>query len=330
MHPNSTPPTPGDTWTDAEIALLRAAYPMESVRPLAARLGRSYNAVIVKARRLGLKSPRLRTIREGEWTPDDDAVLRARYPTESTIALAAQLGRSVPGVTTRAIRLCVAKEHRVCRYRVHSDAFATLTAETAYVLGFILADGCLHENSISIACTDRDIMERIGKVLDSDHPLIAFMARGSTRPAYRLQFFDRRIYADLLARGLTRRKSLTATMPVVPDALFFHFLRGFFDGDGSACIHNGGLTLSWGCASRVLLEQIAHRIAALSLLPERPVRLQSRRKQFWVLAYYGPQAVAIADLLYADAEDLCLPRKRAIIERYRHRSTKRGRPKRTP
>ncbi len=324
MHPHSTP-EPLRRWTPEDDAMLQTFYPVENIADVAARLGRTYDAVKLRGRKFGLRSPRIRTPRPGEWTTEEDAVLQASYWGTSRAALAEQLGRPEWSIKDRAKRLGLRRDPHATRFRVRSDAFTLLCPETAYVLGFILADGCLYKNTVSIVNTEREIMERIRDALGSDHPLGECWSGQPPRRVYRLLLFDPQVCADLRLRGLTPKKSLTATMPDVPDALFFHFLRGYFDGDGSAYMRPGHqLDISWGSASRVLLEQIAHRLPLLSALAARPIRQASPGQHFWRLTYHGRAALQLADLMYADSGDLSIARKRAIVERFRAYRQSRG------
>ena len=49
--------------------------------------------------------------------------------------------------------------------------------------------------------------------------------------------------------GLTPKKSHTMKLPDIPDAYFFHFVRGYFDGDGGVYHYkNGGLDVKFSSA----------------------------------------------------------------------------------
>jgi hypothetical protein len=111
----------------------------------------------------------------------------------------------------------------------------------AYVLGFFLADGSLTINPrgskyLDFTSTDQDIMEKIRAVLGSNHKIGAMKPKGKMRKIrYHLQIGSKKMFADLMRLGITVRKSKKEKMPPVPNKLFAHFIRGFFDGDGHAC-----------------------------------------------------------------------------------------------
>lgn len=109
----------------------------------------------------------------------------------------------------------------------------------AYILGFIVADGCLVEhkngyNALNITNKNKEMLKNILETMDSNHK-ISSKSRGRELDLkyFQIQIRDRTIYADLLRLGLTPRKSKTIRMPKVPHEFLGDFIRGCFDGDGS-------------------------------------------------------------------------------------------------
>ena len=109
----------------------------------------------------------------------------------------------------------------------------------AYILGFIVTDGCLVEhkngyNTLNITNKNRNILEEILHTMNSTHKIsVKSRGREPDLKYSQIQIRDRIIYADLLKLGLTPRKSKTVRMPSVPYEFFGDFIRGCFDGDGS-------------------------------------------------------------------------------------------------
>lgn len=316
-------------WTPQELTDLRASYPTEPLATIAARLQRTPAAIqIMATRKMGLRRAR----REHEyraarfWTPAMLATLRENYPTVSTRVLAAQLDRPVAAVRQRAVKLGLRKIGRPGyvysedrrRYRVRPDAFARLTPDTAYVLGFIVADGNIGPGRFKISNTELDILHAMRVALHSDHPI--GRQTGRLRPCYELTIVNKALTAQLVALGLTRAKSLTACLPVVDDALFPHLLRGYFDGDGAVrWSPRGGLMVKFTSGSALLLQQVAAAITRHLGLTQRAVTHDKDRPHACRLNYSGRDALAIADAMYADAGTLFLQRKRQVFEQYRIR-----------
>lgn len=104
-------------WSRKDDALLRRRYPHEPTARVAAALRRPLGGVYQRAQLLGLHKTKAclacqaRGLRPGGrvWVTADDALLRARYPHESTAALARELRRSLPATYGRARILGLSK-----------------------------------------------------------------------------------------------------------------------------------------------------------------------------------------------------------------------------
>lgn len=110
------------------------------------------------------------------------------------------------------------------------------TPELAYSVGLITTDGCLSTDGRHIDFTSEDIqlIDLFKKCLGLRHIKTGFKISGySGKKCPRVQFGDVNFYKWLQAIGLTPRKSRTLSEIKVPDYLFFDFLRGCFDGDGT-------------------------------------------------------------------------------------------------
>lgn len=110
----------------------------------------------------------------------------------------------------------------------------------AYTLGFIAADGNICHSGkthvLHIACDDRDVVEKIKVVLDYAGPIYQ-KGRPNGKISYSLRICDPIIFNDLQKLNITERKSLTFKPPVIPVSYVRHFVRGYFDGDGSISFH---------------------------------------------------------------------------------------------
>ena len=85
-------------WSFDEIGLLRALYPILPYEEVAERIGRSHDAVKMKARKLGLRKVEC-------WTAVEDELLRDSYRDQHLGRIAERLGRTVLAVKARAIVL---------------------------------------------------------------------------------------------------------------------------------------------------------------------------------------------------------------------------------
>ena len=144
------------------------------------------------------------------------------------------------------------------KYQVNSSFFEKWTPEMAYILGYIFADGSLEDASylrgkyLRITSKDEEILLKIKKILNSSHKLqlrkpIKINFKKSTyfsKVLYLLRIGDHKIFDDLINLGVTTRKSLTLKFPEIPTLFFPHFVRGYFDGDGSVFLTKNNLLLT--------------------------------------------------------------------------------------
>lgn len=124
-------------------------------------------------------------------------------------------------------------------YTINENFFDEInTEEKAYILGFLLSDGCISNHNINITLqeNDREILEKINCCIDSNRPLhlIDNIKRGiSKRNCFALNITNKHMVESLKGIGVTQNKSLNVTFPnVISDELLPHFLRGLWDGDG--------------------------------------------------------------------------------------------------
>lgn len=121
------------------------------------------------------------------------------------------------------------------------------TEQKAYWLGFLYADGCVNSNDalvLVLAAKDKAHVEQFKKDVGYTGPVYTKAAKTSVIGKkvvrsgfqYGIAICRKKLCEDLIRLGCTRRKSLTLQFPTpdqVPDHLLRHFIRGYFDGDGS-------------------------------------------------------------------------------------------------
>src|SRR5579859_2720079 len=129
------------------------------------------------------------------------------------------------------------------KYIINDNFFDTIdTEEKAYILGFLYADGNNYVNnncyevSINLVEEDKSILEEILRLLSPDNKLkkISFKNK-NWKNQYRLCIKNKKISDQLTQLGCVPNKSLTLTFPewLTNKELQRHFIRGYFDGDGS-------------------------------------------------------------------------------------------------
>lgn len=123
---------------------------------------------------------------------------------------------------------------KVNKANIDSSIFSkVIKEEQAYWLGFIFADGYVSKNTefeLSLGLKDLNHLEKFKKFLNYEGKIKIDNKIGRCR----LQFGDPQIVNDLKSIGCVNRKSLILRFPEkLSKGLYSHFIRGYFDGDGS-------------------------------------------------------------------------------------------------
>lgn len=202
------------------------------------------------------------------------------------------------------------------------------TAEKAYFLGFMYADGYVTSSDgsgarsfgVSLSMVDIHILEQFKKELKSTHPVNVYKSYSgySEGNEYcRLLIRNDDTVQDLVNNGVVEKKTNIITRPnSVPSDLIRHFIRGYFDGDGSIKITkpaNEKMATSF-CVSFLGTDDILHFISDYFLekdLIKRVNKFQKRREgQIVSCVDYGGniQSKKILDHLYEEST-VCLERK---------------------
>lgn len=137
---------------------------------------------------------------------------------------------------------------RYREYKIDESYFESIdTEDKAYFLGLLYADGCAssHKQCITIALQedDIDILQKFNSCIKSENPLLKLNnTRGEPyKQQYRLCIYSKKMYEDVIKLGCIPNKSYYLEFPTenqVPKELVRHFIRGYFDGDGSVYILN--------------------------------------------------------------------------------------------
>jgi hypothetical protein len=138
-------------------------------------------------------------------------------------------------------------------YKINEKYFENIdTEDKSYFLGIIFADGYLNDKrkylSISLQETDVDILEKLTLSIETNKPLQYIIRKEvNTSNQYRLLITRKKIVEDLKKLGVHQNKSLTSKPDNITfsnDILLKHFLRGYFDGDGSLTYYKVKNTLN--------------------------------------------------------------------------------------
>lgn len=136
------------------------------------------------------------------------------------------------------------------KYPINENFFDSIdTQEKAYFLGYLFADGCNSGKRINLNLSEKDLdilkifnklIHPKGKPLYKNGPRKSTLLNGQvahTKTNYHLTIENGHIAQILSSYGCTPRKTNTLDFPkFINPNLIPHFIRGYFDGDGSLCL----------------------------------------------------------------------------------------------
>lgn len=158
---------------------------------------------------------------------------------------------------TSVLRECynlgMEKRLQITRYNVRKPV--TWDETTAYIYGYFIGDGCLHESrsanggQMDISSSDEDMILKIrdvlnlGKIHNNSKE-----SKKEYKSTKRIYWTDKDWYSFLLSMGIRTGKSKKDIIYVVPpDEYLWHFIRGLVDSDGtsSVYVHKGRMCYTW-------------------------------------------------------------------------------------
>lgn len=193
------------------------------------------------------------------------------------------------------------------KYYVNHDFFEKIdTDRKAYWLGLLYADGYVSNRKtqrcvgLSLHESDKHLVEQLRDDLQSNYPVKTYTADTEYGPTVysRLIMTSDKMFNDLVAHGMTEHKSLTLTFPNISDDLRHHFIRGYFDGDGSFSKSHDGYAVKI-CGTQEFLQTVN---ASFGFSERLLSKRHNTDTNTYALEICGRlQVIAIGDYMYKDS-----------------------------
>lgn len=290
-------------WTESDIDFLKKNLASMSLCELANKFNVTKNSIAHKISNLGLS----KKAAVGEyWSPEDDILLAKHFEyAPKNMLLRLFPSRTWPAITQRGYKTLKMQRKTKDQYYIQYDALSQWNESTAYIVGFVMADGYIKyhhgvrkENSLQFeqAAYDKDILLKMAKYLSFEGPI-----RLSKRSTAKLNISNVKIIEDLIDKGVPQRdKTFTANFPPkLPPKMIKHFIRGLYDGDGS--IYNDCGTVAFQLlGTEKLLEQIKDKLPRFF----ENISLYDRSKNganIFCLKVKGKKAKDLLDWMYKDS-----------------------------
>lgn len=152
------------------------------------------------------------------------------------------------------------------RYEVNHNYFDIIdTEEKAYWLGFLFADGYIRERvngdslELKLCIKDKNHLELFRESINSNHKIVdsfnnvKYRNKVSRSHMCHLAMYSSKLVESVKSQGIHSRKTFTIQKPKIEKNLIRHFIRGYFDGDGSFSFnHNKHIcSTNFACASEM-------------------------------------------------------------------------------
>lgn len=286
-------------WTNKEVEFIKLNLSSMSLKDMAKELNVDYNKLVDKTHKLGLNSKKAK----GEfWKESEDELLKLHFeyaPKDYLLNLFPN--RTWNSIFQRGNKTLNLQRLSQDRISVDYTFFKEWNEKTAYIFGFILADGHLHYGDknylqFELAEYDKDILFKIKDELSYKGSVLT-----TKRNTCKLQINNKLLIADLIKKGIPKeQKTYSACFPEsLPKHLYRHFIRGYFDGDGTIGFYNNRLYFQL-LGTEKLLEEIKN------ILPINAdnISIYDRNKQnanVFCLQIKNSHTLKIFDWLYKDA-----------------------------
>lgn len=206
------------------------------------------------------------------------------------------------------------------KFDLNIDVFSDFHNEKSmYVLGLIYTDGHISKGRerLHFVTTDKEQMENFRECLGSTHNYFTIPAKDKCKKQYRVAISYQPMIDDL--KKLVPKSSLetkTIEPKVVNSNYFNHFLRGFFDGDGSVSkdgkqvVFTGNYDLMRNL-SGIISDKLGIEQSSISKV--KGATFPSKRDTYHLGYYKVKHFRRFYDFLYNKA-DFFLSRKKEIFE----------------
>lgn len=204
--------------------------------------------------------------------------------------------------------------------------------DKAYFLGFIYADGFITkpsqgQNILGLTLAEIEPIDKFKKYIQTNKKVGYYKkTNGYSNKSYeyKLALNSDKLVSDIEKLGVVERKTLTLTFPNLREDLIPHFIRGYFDGDGSVFLHKDsrkeysyneylGINI---CGTKEFLVALTKH---LPFLEEGQCIYKEKRRETncWNLKMISNiRSLELYHYMYKDCDDLYLSRKREKFENF--------------
>ena len=200
------------------------------------------------------------------------------------------------------------------KYSVNEDYFKLIDCEEkAYWLGFMYADGYIIEKNNSlyagILIKDKEHLENFKVCIESNNPI-----KNATTPnSYTINISNKKFCENLIIQGCVPRKTFLIKFPDLRNDLKRHFIRGFFDGDGSITCTDKTLQITICCASNDFISELVNELYS-NIELRRIKKIYKRKDGLLLYVNSSGEDISLISKYFYDNSKIYLNRKKEIFD----------------
>jgi intein-encoded DNA endonuclease-like protein len=207
------------------------------------------------------------------------------------------------------------------KYTCQDDFFNVINTEKkAYWLGVLFADGSITKKAsksgqIIFSSKDKEWVELfLLDVKSSNSPNCEYQ-KVYKKYIWKAQITSAQMYNDLNSLGCTPTKTKTIRMPIINDKLIHHFIRGYFDGDGTVGVYKNLKNSDWKILKSGFCSGSQEFI--IDLLKILPVKNKTIKQsnECYITQHSLNDTLSLFEYMYKDYIT-CLERKRQVFINY--------------
>ena len=204
-------------------------------------------------------------------------------------------------------------------YTFNEEYFEKIDSEDkAYWLGFIYADGYITNNNIGIALfiIDKQHLFKFKESIEATYPINSYIPTSEYCKSVnycRILLRSKKAVDDIRDKGVLNNKSLILKYPnefILDSKYYRHFIRGYFDGDGSLILSKNSINFKI-CGTREFLTKLIEIFNKVSdyEFKNKLFKRKNDNKNNYYLSFGGKnKTLSIMQYLY-DYSNIYLDRK---------------------
>lgn len=224
------------------------------------------------------------------------------------------------------------------RYYCNFNYFKTIDSfDKAYFIGLIASDGCVYDRknglnqkllSIALHQKDEDILKKFLIYIKGENPILHI--QHDSTPMASLQLVSDIMCDDLSVYNIVPNKTWTYEPCNIPYEYLWHFLRGYFDGDGSISWNNNMILCRCAisfCGNKKTMLYIKTFLEDNKIKSCMTKDKRSIDNEFYGVSITNMQGkISFINKLYENSENLYLNRKRTRCDDFIEKCRSKGYP----